>query len=95
MEDINQIFRKTPNYRILIDSDGVGHIRIIKRVNFRTVLMIFKDLYLELKKNDARSPHIIMYLSQSLCEEMSDNMNDFLDFAVSCMDGTFEIRVIE
>jgi len=95
MDSFGNIFRKTQNYRVLIDSEGVGHIRIIKRVNFRTILVVFKDLYLELKKNEVYSPHIIIYVSQSLCDEMSENMHGFLDFAVSCMDGTFEIRVIE
>ena len=34
----------------MIDSEGVGHIRIIKRINLKALIEIFKDLYLELKK---------------------------------------------
>jgi hypothetical protein len=39
--------QKLPNY---IDSEGVGHIRIIKSINLKALIEIFKDLYLELKK---------------------------------------------
>jgi hypothetical protein len=94
MQSGNPFFRKTPSYRVLIDSEGTGHIRIIRRVNFRTVLVIFRDLYLELKK-DSERPHIIVYVSPSLSSEMSENMRDFLDFAVACMEGRFELTILE
>lgn len=94
MEPTNPSFLKTGSYRILIDTEGTGHIRIIRRVNFRTLLHVFRDVYLEVKKNSAR-PHIIIYLSNSLNAEMSENLRDFLDFVVSCLEGSFEIRIVE
>lgn len=94
MDSRERFFRKTATYRVLIDSDGIGHIRIVRRVNFRTVLIIFKDLYLELKTN-AERPHIILYVSPSLSREMSENMKYFLDFAVACVDGSFELMTVE
>jgi hypothetical protein len=95
MTSEDPFFRKTENYRVLIDTEGIGHIRIIKRINFRTLLVIVKDLYLELRKNPEKKPHIVIYISRSLCSEMSDNMDNFLDFAVSCVEGSFELNVIE
>lgn len=95
MEQEKQYFRKDASYRVQIDSEGRGHIRIIKRVNFRTILVIIRDLYLELLKNSEKRPHIIIYISPSLSSEMSLHMKDFLDFATSCIDGTFELAVIE
>lgn len=95
MASVDPCFRKTSNYRVLIDPEGIGHIRIIRRVNFRTILLLFKELYLELRKNSSAKPHIIIYLSRSLSTEMSDNMRDFLDFVKSCLDGSFELRVVE
>jgi hypothetical protein len=94
MQSEDPFFRKTPSYRVLIDSEGTGHIRITRRVNFRTVLIIFRDLYLELKKN-RENPHIIVYVSPSLSSEMSENMRDFLDFAATCMEGRFELTILE
>ena len=88
-------FRKADTYRIMIDPDGVGHIRIIKRMNFRTVLTLFKELYLELRKGQASRPHIIIHVSRSLCDEMSENIREFLLFCSTCLDGTFELSVVE
>ncbi|MDD2473206.1 MAG: hypothetical protein PHR49_04380 [Methanoculleus sp.] len=64
-------------------------------MNFRTVLAVFRDLYLELKKNQEKKPHIIVYVSPSLSSEMSENMKDFLDFAATCMEGRFELTILE
>jgi len=95
MEHEDPFFIKTASYRVLIDPDGTGHIRIIKRVNFRTIIQVFRQVYLELRKNPAKKPHIIIYLSRSLSAEMSDNLKDFLDFTVSCMEGSFELSIVE
>jgi hypothetical protein len=81
------------NYRIMIDSERTGHVRILRRINLKTLMDIFKDLYLELKLNSEK-PHMIIYLSPSIYDEMSDNMKHFHNFAASCMDGTFELIVI-
>lgn len=95
MQPPNPCFLKTSSYRVLIDPGGIGHIRIIRRVNFRTLLRVFREVYLELKKNSDKCPHIIIYLSRSLSTEMSENVKDFLDFSIACMDGTFELIIVE
>ncbi len=78
----------------MIDSEGIGHIRIIRRINLKTLIEIFKDLYLELRKDPGKKPHITIYVSRSIYEEMSDNMKHFHDFAASCMEGTFDLIII-
>lgn len=78
----------------MIDSDGIGHIRIIRRVNLKTLIELFQSLYLELKKDQNSSPHIIIYVSRSICDEMSENVQYFHNLAVSCLDGTFDLIVI-
>jgi hypothetical protein len=88
-------FRKADTYRVMIDNDGTGHIRIIKRMNFRMILTLFKELYLEIRKTPGRSPHIIIHVSQSLYDEMSENLKEFLLFCSACLDGTFELAVVE
>ncbi|MCX6689668.1 MAG: hypothetical protein NTZ39_08290 [Methanoregula sp.] len=95
IEPAEPCFRKTNSYRVLIDPDGTGHIRIIRRVNFRTILLVFKEVYLELKKNPGTKPCIVIYLSRSLNTEMSDNMRVFLDFVISCLEGSFELCIVE
>lgn len=90
----DQNLKESKNYRIMIDSEGTGHIRILRRINLKTLMEIFKDLYLRLKKNSEKQPHMMIYVSPSVYEEMSDNMKQFHEFAVACMDGTFELIVI-
>jgi len=95
METQAGFFRKADTYRIMIDPDGVGHIRIVKRMNFRTVLTLFKELYLELRKSGSKKPYIIIHISRSLSEEMSENLREFLTFCTTCLEGTFELSVVE
>lgn len=94
MELSDQNLKQNKSYRTMIDSEGVGHIRIIRRINLKTLIEVFKGLYLELKKNPEKKPHIIIYVSNSIYEEMSDNMKYFHEFAVSCMDGVFDLIII-
>ncbi len=94
MEFSDRNLKQNKSYRIMIDSEGAGHIRIIRRINLKTLIEIFRELYLELKKNPDKRPHITIYVSNSIYEEMSDNMKHFHEFAVSCMDGTFDLTII-
>jgi hypothetical protein len=89
-----QNLKQNKSYRTMIDPEGTGHIRIIRRINLKTLIEVFKDLYLELKKNPGKKPHITIYVSRSIYEEMSDNMKHFHDFTASCMDGTFDLIIV-
>jgi hypothetical protein len=51
----------------MIDLEGVGHIRIIKRINLKALIEIFKDLYIELKKILVKNRiSLYMYLVRSM-----------------------------
>ena len=50
MEPNDRNLKQNKSYRTMIDSEGAGHIRIIRRINLKTLIEIFKELYLELKK---------------------------------------------
>ncbi len=88
--------RKTPNYRVWIDEAGIGRIRILKRINFKTLASIFEELLGEIKKRITEGKvQIVFYISRSLYEEMSVNAKDFLGFCQSCMGIKFELVLIE
>ena len=90
--------RKTGSFRIWVDEAGVGQIRILKRINFTTLVAIFEELHGEIRKRLAGNPgkiHIVFYISKSLYEEMSVNAKEFLGFCQSCMGITFELVLIE
>lgn len=91
-------YRKTGSYRVWVDDSGVGRIRILKRINFQTLVSIFEELHAEIKKRSHGNPgkvHIIFYISKSLHDEMSVNAKEFLGFCSSCMGIKFELVLIE
>ncbi|MDP3104800.1 MAG: hypothetical protein Q8M95_09355 [Candidatus Methanoperedens sp.] len=98
MNESDVFIRKTPNYRIWVDETIIGRIRILKRINFKTLVVIFEELHGEIRKRLAGNPgkiHIVFYISKSLYEEMSVNAKEFLGFCQSCMGITFELVLIE
>ena len=98
MDDMDVFVRKSANYRIWVDETGVGRIRILKRINFKTFVAIFEELHGEIRKRLAENPgkvHIVLYISKSLYDEMSVNAKEFLEFCQSCMGIKFELVLIE
>ena len=92
MNESEVLIRKTANYRIWLDETSVGRIRILKRINFKTLVALFEELHGEIRKKLAGNPgkiHIVFYISKSLYDEMSVNSKEFLGFCQSCMGITF------
>ena len=98
MNENEVLVRKTANYRIWLDETSVGRIRILKRINFKTLVALFEELHGEIRKKLAGNPgkiHIFFYISKSLYDEMSINAKEFLGFCQSCMGIKFELALIE
>jgi len=98
MDETQGFVRKTASFRILVDEAGVGQIRILKRINFTTLVAIFEELHIEIKKKISSNPgkfHIIFYISKSLYDEMSVNAKEFLGFCQSCMGIKFDLVLIK
>jgi hypothetical protein len=95
-EDI--FYRKSGTVRIWVDDEGVGRIRILKRMNFKTLVSLFEELHAEIKKRSTANPgkvHIVFYISRSLYDEMSVNAKEFLEFCQACMGIKFELVLME
>lgn len=91
-------YRKHNNYRVWVDDAGVGRIRILKRINFKTLVNLFEELHAEIRKRNLANPgkvHIVFYISRSLHDEMSVNAKEFLGFCSSCMGINFELVLIQ
>lgn len=73
MDGPEKEFRSTLGYRIWIDKEGKGHIRIVKRIIFRTLISLCRETYLALDRSHGTPPRII-YLPRSLYEVMSENV---------------------
>ena len=98
MNGMDVFVRKSANYRVWVDEAGVGRIRILKRINFKTLISLFEELHGEIKKRTLDNPgkvNIVFYISKSLYEEMSINAKEFLGFCSSCMGIKFELVLIE
>ena len=98
MNDVDVFVRKSASYRIWVDETKVGHIRILKRINFTTLVAIFEELHGEIRKRISGNPgkvHIVFYISKSLYDEMSENAKEFLGFCQSCMGIKFELVLME
>ena len=98
MNESEVLVRKTANYRIWVDETSVGRIRILKRINFKTLVALFEELHGEIRHRLAGNPgkiHIVFYISKSLYDEMSVNAKEFLGFCQSCMGIKFELVLIE
>lgn len=92
MEDF---FRKTSNYRLWVDDLGVGHVRVLKRTNFKIIISIFEEIHSEVKKRNDKEIKIIFYISKSLYDEMSINTKEFLGFCQFCVGIKFELILLE
>ncbi len=98
MHEMDVFVRRSANYRVWVDEAGVGRIRILKRINFKTLVSLFEELHGEIKKRIAGNPgkvQIIFYISKSLYDEMSVNAKEFLGFCQSCMGIKFDLVLIE
>jgi hypothetical protein len=65
-------------------NDMDGRIRILKRINFATLVAVFEELHGEIKKRITEIPG-----------KMSINAKEFLGFCQSCMGIKFELVLIE
>jgi len=98
INDMDVFARKSANYRMWVDETGVGRIRILKRINFKTLVSIFEELHGEIRKRipgNSGKVHIVFYISKSLYDEMSVNAKEFLGFCQSCMGIKFELVLME
>lgn len=95
MTEGDGLYRKSGSYRIWVDEEVVGHIRILKRINFKTLVAIFEELNAEIKKTNPGRAHIKFYISRSLYAETSVNAKEFLDFCQSCMGVIFELVLLD
>lgn len=95
MRDSREFFRAFDHYRVWVDETGVGRVRIVKRINFTTLVRLFEELHAEIKKkNNPGRAHIVFYISKSLYGEMSVNAKEFLEFCQSCMGIQFELVLV-
>lgn len=78
-------------YRAWIDSSNTGHIRVIKRINFSTIITVVQKIVEKQKDKSDKSCLIRMYIPNSLRSIRSDNLESFISFAGDCCNISIEV----
>ena len=95
MMEVSHFYLESDHYRAWIDGSGIGNIRILKRMNFKALVRLFREMLTEMDKNSAGKTHIQFYISRSLNDEMSDNALEFIDFCKACRGVNLELIILE
>jgi len=95
MIEVSHYYRESDNYRAWVDDAGIGSVRVLKRVNFKALVHLFKEMLAEMKKADPTNAHMIFYISRSLNDEMSENAREFLEFCRDCLGVDFQMVILE
>lgn len=95
MMEADHFYLESDYYRAWTDGPGAGSIRILKRVNFKALVRLFREMLPEMKKDSTGKAHITFYISRSLKDEMSENALEFIEFCKACMDVNIELVILE
>ncbi|MCX9015198.1 MAG: hypothetical protein OIN89_10510 [Candidatus Methanoperedens sp.] len=94
---IGGVYYKDSNaIRIWINDEGVCHIRVLKRINFKALTDVLEKGITESRRyNKTDRTEIRFYISKSLYNEMSRNSKEVVEFCQNCMNIQFELILIE
>lgn len=79
-------FIRSDRFRAWVDDKNTGHIKILKRVNFVTLITILKQIVLSQKYNNLTLSEIRVYIPGSLKTICSDNLRSVIEFTDCCCD---------
>lgn len=87
-------YRESENFRAWIEASGDGGIRVLRRMKFKDLIIVFRDILPKLNKGPSNKAHVTFYISRSLNGKMSDNMIEFFEFCEACMDLELQVVVM-
>lgn len=78
-------------YRVWIDDENTGHVRVIKRINFGMIISVIRQIVEIQRKESVQTEVIRIYIPRSLRSIYSENLQSFIDFAGNCCNITIEV----
>ena len=84
---------QSDRYRAWVDQDNIGRIKILRRVNFVTLITIIRQISEIQLSNTGFSKEIRIYIPASLRAICSENLRSFAEFTRVCCNT--RITVIE
>ncbi|PWR70930.1 hypothetical protein [Methanospirillum lacunae] len=92
-QDITRVILTSDRFRAWIDDRSIGHVRVIKRINFCIIISAIRQIASIQKKDSENSQTIRIYIPRSLMSINSENLQVFIQFARDC--GNILIEIIE
>ena len=78
-------------YRAWIDKEHTGHIRVIKRITFSTIITVVCQIVEMQRAKSGESGLIRIYIPHSLRSIYSENLQAFINFAGDCCNIPIEV----
>jgi hypothetical protein len=92
-QSISRVILTSDRFRVWIDDLSIGHVRVIKRINFGMIISAIRQIASVQRKNSEKYQIIRIYIPKSLRSIHSENLQAFIQFARDC--GNISIEVIE
>ncbi|MDD1729329.1 MAG: hypothetical protein LUQ50_09700 [Methanospirillum sp.] len=89
------VFLNSDRYRIWIDDTYIGHVRVIKRINFSQIVEVLRQIVLIQREYSGEPGIIRIYIPHSLQSIYSDNLHSFIGFAQVVSNISIEVRETE
>jgi hypothetical protein len=89
----SDIILQSDRFRAWVDQDNIGHIKILRRINFVTLIDVIRQIA-EIQLRDTGQPgEVKIYIPASLRTICSENLRSFIEFTRICCD--MKIAVME
>jgi hypothetical protein len=86
MGEYSTMLVKADHYRIWLDCQSIGHIRITRRLSTSVIISLVKVAYLAMRRRGIHKPSLVLHISRSLSSETSKSMDTFLEFCRECLE---------
>jgi hypothetical protein len=78
------ILYQSEQVRVWMDEERIGHIRIIRRVNFSTLIKLINTLTEVVEQESTGTRQVRIYIPASLKSIDSENLRALMEFAENC-----------
>ncbi|GEM_PF-3746493 len=92
-ENTTRVILTSDRFRVWIDDLYIGHVRVIKRINFGMIISAIRQIASVQQIGSEETQIIRIYIPRSLRSIHSENLQAFIQFAKDC--GNISIEVIE
>ncbi|HWQ67515.1 MAG TPA: hypothetical protein VN372_11695 [Methanospirillum sp.] len=86
---------RSDQYRAWVDDENTGHIRVLRRLNFVTLITIIRKICEKQQSLSDKSHVIRIYIPLSLRDISSENLRSFIEFSEICCHMKITIMIAD